>query len=353
LIRQHLLIFENSDLKSALTQMDKGGYGVLFVINDKNQMVGLVTDGDLRKGFLRGVELTSPLVSVMNREFAYGKVGQSESDLIQYLRKIKRRHLPLLDDERRLVDVILLDDIDFVSSRFETASMPIVLMVVGRGERLGILTAQTPKPMISVGGRPMLENILNKFILLGFKSFYLCVNYKSEIIESHFGDGSKWNVKINYVREEMPLGTAGGLSLLRDKLKSTFVVMNGDLLTDVNFLKMLEFHVDHKCQATMAVQRNKYEVPFGVVEFKDSLLTKLVEKPVFDFFVNAGIYVLEPNCLNFIPNGEPYQMPELLSRLVDTGNPVSTFPLHEYWRDIGRPVDLQQALDDSFQILET
>ena len=216
-------------------------------------------------------------------------------------------------------------------------------MVGGLGSRLGDLTTDCPKPMLKVGGRPILEAIISNFKAEGFRNFYLAVNYKSEIIERHFGDGKSLGVKIQYLREERQMGTAGSLSLIDHQSKDPVVVMNGDLLTSISISELLNFHKETEAEATTCIREYGYQVPFGVAETKGTNLVQIIEKPTHKWFINAGIYVLSPSVLSRIPKGEVYDMPTLLNSLVTEGKRVSVFPIRESWLDIGRREDFERA----------
>lgn len=215
-------------------------------------------------------------------------------------------------------------------------------MVGGIGERLRPLTENTPKPMLQVGNRPILHTIVEKFSNCGFADIVMCVNYKSKIIQDYFGDGKKFGVNIEYIQEDQKMGTAGALSLLKDKLNEPFFVMNGDLLTTLDFEKMLDFHLDNNSKATMCVRQYKFEIPFGVVSLNNENIVSLEEKPIHNFFVNAGIYVLDSECLELIPN-KFYNMTSLFEKMVSNGKKTISFPMKEYWIDIGRLIDYEKA----------
>jgi NDP-sugar pyrophosphorylase family protein len=219
-----------------------------------------------------------------------------------------------------------------------------VLMLGGLGERLGSLTRDCPKPLLKVGNKPILETILEQLIDFGFYRFYFIVNYKAKMIKDYFGDGSKWGITIHYLQEKKKMGTAGGLKLISEKLSHPVFVMNGDLLTTLNFRKLLKFHAEMKAQATMCVRQCEIEIPYGVVQVKNQLLVDIVEKPFHQIFVSTGIYVLEPNVLDCIPENSFYDMPNLFQTLIAKNNNVAAFPLQEeYWVDIGKLDDLNRA----------
>jgi NDP-sugar pyrophosphorylase family protein len=219
-------------------------------------------------------------------------------------------------------------------------------MAGGMGQRLRPLTEDCPKPLLSVGGRPLLETILLQFREHGFQRFFISVNYRADMVEGHFGDGDALGVTVNYLREDAPLGTAGALGALPDAPREPVFVMNGDVLTRVDFSGMLSFHREHKAAATMAVRGFEMQVPYGVVNVEDQRITAIEEKPVHRFFVNAGIYVLEPDVVAAIPKGEHLDMPALFTRLHAQGRTTAAFPVHEYWMDIGRKQDFDQANTD-------
>ena len=329
---------EKCTLLEAMQQMDREGVGVLFVLDETERMVGMLTDGDVRRAILKGVSLSEALSKSMNVNFVYGEEGQTRTSLINLIKKIHRRHLPILNKDKRIVDIMLLDEIDFIRNY-----TPIVIMVGGLGSRLGSLTKNCPKPMLEVGERPILETIIKAVNQHGFYKFILSVNYMSHVIEDHFGDGSRWGVEIQYIREQESLGTAGSLGLLSKVPEKAFFVMNGDLLTRLNFQSLLDYHNEHTVRATVAVREYENKVPFGVVEHDGSYLVKMKEKPVFKHYVNAGIYILEPSCLSLIPKNKPYDMTDLIEGLIADDHKVAMFPVHEYWRDIGRADELQLA----------
>lgn len=337
-MRPELCVFGDCSLLEAIKRLDDGGYGVLFVLDKGDKMIGILTDGDVRKAILNGIELSSPLSHVMNQHFAFGTPDQTREAHINYLRKIQRRHLPILDKQGRLADVLILAEVEF--QRDET---PVVIMAGGLGSRLAPLTDHCPKPMFRVGDKPILEHILNNFIQHGFYRFFISVNYKAETIEDYFRDGSKLGVDINYVHEPMRMGTAGALSLLADQLHQPFITINGDVLTKVDPKHLLHFHKDHHWIATMGVRKYDIQVPFGVVEHKECSITRIVEKPVHEFYVNAGIYVLDPKCLPYIPKQNYFDMTDLFGKLIADKREAGAFLVMEHWVDVGRIDDLERA----------
>ncbi len=337
----HITVTPHTTIREALLNLDQSSMQIVLVADASGRLLGTVTDGDLRRALLRGATLESPVQQAMNREPCVG--WQQESPLVwrQRMQRNSLRHLPVLDRDRRLVDLI--------HDRPEGPvqwSNPVVLMLGGLGMRLRPLTQKVPKPMLMVGDKPILETILEHVAEQGFSHFYFCINYLGEMIQDHFGDGSRWGVQIEYIEEKQRMGTAGALGLLEKPLEEDFLVMNGDLLTKVDLGALLSFHQEHRHEATVCVREHQQQVPYGVMEMGGTRITQLVEKPVYRYFVNAGIYALSPRTLQHVPKNRPYDMPQLLNRLIMQQQAVGGFPLTEYWLDIGQLPDFKQAQAD-------
>ena len=339
-LSDNMVVLETTILE-ALKIIDTHGVPIGLVHN-KNVLCGTVTDGDIRRGILAGVQLTDSVEAVMNRKPITAPSGTTPTKAAQLMRYHAIGHLPLVDSNGHITDLKVLRD-------FETkgeGSNPIVLMAGGRGTRLHPLTETLPKPLLEVGGRPILQNIIERFVAQGFNQFYLSVNYKADLIQAYFGDGSAFGADISYLHEDEAMGTGGALSLLPDRPDLPLIVMNGDVLTNINFHQLLKYHKNHAAQATMSVHQYRFTVPFGVVEADVATLLSIAEKPEHAFFVNAGIYVIDPDVLDAIPPGKAMDMPDLFQQLLNEGKRPSVFPLREYWMDIGRLDDLDQAKRD-------
>jgi NDP-sugar pyrophosphorylase family protein len=254
--------------------------------------------------------------------------------------------IPLVDGKNKIIGLHVLNKIILS----EKKKNRVVLMVGGLGKRLRPLTNNTPKPMLHVGGRPILQTIVEGFVSSGFTNITMCLGYKSEQIQNFFKDGAQFGAQIDYVVEDKRMGTAGALTLLRQNLQEPFFVMNGDLLTNINYKKMLDFHIEHESDATMCVREYDFEVPFGVVNTENEKIIAIKEKPTHSFYVNAGIYLLNVDCINLIPDNEYYDMTSLFEDIIIKGKNAVSFPLQEYWLDIGRVSEYQQANDEFHKV---
>lgn len=329
----------NSTLKEALSIIDSGAMQIALVLDKHNKLIGTVTDGDIRRGLLRGLALKDSIESVIYKTPTVCTINDSKEDILRIAVEKKLYQIPIVDLEGVLVGLAEIDDL----LRSKEKSNKVVLMVGGIGTRLSPLTDNKPKPLLNVGNKPILETIIANFAKYGFKNIILSVNYKSEMIENHFGDGSKFGVNIKYIHENKRMGTAGALSLMKDELSEAFFVMNGDLLTNINFEHMLKYHQENQAIATMGVREYDIQVPYGVVNVKEHLITSIEEKPVHKFFVSAGVYMLESTVLNEIPTDTFYDMPSLFETLIKNKQKTISFPIREYWLDIGRMSDYEQA----------
>lgn len=336
-----------ASIKEALKAIDKGVMQIALIVED-DRLLGTITDGDIRRGFLNGRSLTDNIEGLYNTEPLTGTPDQTREDLIQLALTRGIKQLPILDKDRRLIGIEYIDD--YLSSPEKPNS--IVLMAGGLGSRLRPLTADTPKPMLTVGSKPILETILDSFSRYGFRNFYFSVNYKAEKIREYFKDGSQYGVNISYLSEKNRLGTAGALSLLPQDITEPIIVMNGDLLTNVNFEKLLNYHLLAKADATMCVREYNLQIPYGVVETEGARIQGIQEKPTQNFFVNAGIYVLSPSALQLIPRGSYFDMPQLFQSLVKKDLKACSFPVTDYWMDIGQPNDFDQANSEYDEVFD-
>jgi dTDP-glucose pyrophosphorylase len=339
---EKILLNNLTSLKEAMQIIDTGQMKIALVIDKDKRLIGTLSDGDVRRAILKGVDLSSPVETIMNYDFVYAKVGDSKDKILRIAQLNKIYQIPIVDEN------FLLVGIEEISELFggHTYSNKIVLMVGGLGTRLRPLTEKIPKPLLKVGGKPILEIIVESFAKYGFKNFIFSVNYKSEMIEEYFGDGSKIGVNIQYVKENKKMGTAGSLSLLKDEFIDDFFIMNGDLLTDINFEHLMNFHKNGNSEATMCVREYDFEVPYGVVNVENDNIVSIIEKPSYEFFVNAGIYVLNPAVLKYIPEDSFFDMPNLFDMLIKDNRKTLSFPIRDYWLDIGGIDEYKKANDE-------
>lgn len=334
------LISPDATILDAMKVIDNNGSLLIaLVIDRKRQLLGTVTDGDIRRGILKSIPMNAPVKQIMFTKPVTLSVNDSQKKFNHIANKYNLcRVIPVLDENSIIIGI-------HKSNRFYKTKIPnpVLIMAGGLGTRLRPLTDNCPKPMLTVGDKPILEIIINNFIENGFSNFYLSINYKGEMIEDYFGDGSDRGISIKYLKEKKRLGTAGSLSLLDPPPEHPIIVMNGDLLTKVNFQQLLDFHDDSKNPATICVREHNFQIPFGVVKIDDYRLSGLKEKPVKKVFVNAGIYVLNPETLSMIPDDQFYDMPDLFSALLEKKEKPGVFPVREYWLDIGRMSEYKKA----------
>lgn len=337
-MNRKLVLNETTTFEDAIKAMDTLGVGFLPIVDGDNRLVGIITDGDVRRAILNK---QYTLEAIINRQPATLNYKVTRSHAISYLRSIHRRHVPLVDDDNRLVDVVVLDDFQFNSKPNR-----VVIMAGGLGSRLGSLTENTPKPMLTVGKKPLLCSIISHCYEYGFSQIYICVNYKADIIKSYFQDGSQFGVSIRYVEEKERLGTAGAISLIEEDFADPFIVLNADILTTINLDTLLKHHQEMGAQATMCVKEVEYQLPYGVVATDASRIVALQEKPVQKSLINAGIYVLDPDITKMIPKQTYTDMTHVMEKAINDGSTVAAYTINEYWLDIGRLSDYEIANKD-------
>lgn len=336
---KNITIRPDTTIRDALEAIDIGVMQIALIVDDDNRLLGTITDGDIRRAILKGKGASDSIEGVYNPNPTKAYVNQPKEDIIQLAIINGIKQVPMVDDSGHLIGIEYIDDYLRKSEKPNT----VVLMAGGLGTRLRPLTEHTPKPMLKVGTKPILETIIENFCSYGFRNFYLSVNYKSEVILNHFEDGSRLGVRIRYIQETKRMGTAGALSLLPETFEEPIIVMNGDLLTNINFEHLLNYHLTADAVATMCVRSYDFQVPYGVVEMRGATIENIVEKPVHSFYVNAGIYVLNPQAVSLIPKDEFFDMPDLFQTLIRSERKICSFPIKGYWLDIGRSDDFNRA----------
>jgi len=331
-------------IRETLKVIDEHACRVAFVVGEDSKLVGIVTDGDVRRGLLADLTLDEKVIVITNKSPITCSEKEATSENI---RKIINDHrilnLPVVNTDNHLIDVFTYDNLE----RNPKRDNPVFVMAGGFGTRLRPLTDNCPKPMLKIGNVPILEHILNRFIENGFHQFYFSTHYLAEQIRNYFGDGSKWNVSITYIHEERPLGTGGALGLLpKDEIKLPMVVINGDVMTKIDFGNLIDFHNERKSIATMCVMEYVHNIPFGVIDIDGYYVQSMIEKPTHKNFVNAGIYVLNSDIVDSVPLEQKIDLPTVLQGYMNQGERVSSFPIHEYWLDVGRIDDFELAQRD-------
>jgi len=344
-----LLVKPDTSIREVMNCIDQNANGIALVADDERRLVATVTDGDIRRAILAGIDLDLPVQKLLEQRADQPestpttvRAGTPVSDILHLMTEANLRQIPVVDDDGRLVDLALLSNL---VKEYELPLMRAVIMAGGYGTRLLPLTEDLPKPMLPVGDRPLLEIIVDRLREAGIRQVHLATHYKSEAISDHFKNGEDFGVDIRYVNEDEPLGTAGALTLL-DESDDPLLVMNGDILTRIDFRAMLDFHHQHKADLTVGVRDYEFRVPYGVIETDGVTVKGISEKPVLRHFINAGIYLLNPAVRKLIPNGQPYDIPDLIQLLIKKERSVVCFPIREYWLDIGKSDDYNQAKMD-------
>lgn len=332
-----VLVSPQASLEDAMRVINDGGLRIAMVVDPSDTLLGIVTDGDVRRAILSRHDLATPVERVMNRNpfVAVAKADRTTGD--EYA-----DHLPLVDEQGRLVGLETYFQIVWRGQRPNW----VFLMAGGFGRRMGDLTRNTPKPMLQVGGKPILHRIMEHFGVSGFRRFYVSLHYLPEKITNYFGDGSKFGMEIRYVREDRPLGTAGALGFIKDVADHPMFMMNGDILTDVNVDALLDFHIGAASDLTLCSREYAYTMPFGVVDGDGHLVHGIVEKPTYKHSISAGIYVLSPDVVMRQKEGVQIDMPDLIRNEIARASRVVQFPIHESWVDIGRPEVLREVISD-------
>ncbi|MDX2346798.1 MAG: nucleotidyltransferase family protein [Legionella sp.] len=335
-----LRVRPEASLKKAMEILNQIGLRIVLVVNEKDYLLGTITDGDVRRALLKRCTLDTSVSQVMCKNPQKALSNWTEEQIRSTMEKRKLFQLPIVDDVGRLLDLRSIHDV-LNKRRLDN---PVFLMAGGFGTRLHPLTKDCPKPLLELAGKPILELILEQCIEYGFHRFFISTHYLSDKIKAHFGDGECWGVNIQYIVEDKPLGTGGALGLLpQDALDAPMLMMNADLLTKLDFRNLLSFHQEQQVGATICVREYEHRLPYGVVEVEGHQVIKMTEKPAYQAFINAGIYLLSPEFIKSISPGVPIDMPDVIQRYIDEGNGVNIFPIHEYWLDIGRMDDFKQA----------
>lgn len=335
-----IILRANDSIELAIKVLTKQALQIIMVSDDGGVLIGTVTDGDIRRALIKHLDMATSLDKVMNKSPFSANFLDNKDKVLRAMQKKGLLHMPITDHNRVIVGLETLQDL-INKPKYDN---PVVLMAGGFGKRLNPLTNETPKPLLNVGTKPIMETIIEQFINSGFHNFFISTHYKAEMVSNYFSDGSNWGVSIQYIHEEKPLGTAGSLGLLPSNLSDLpIIMMNGDILTKLNFDNLLNFHIQSDSIATLCSREYDFQIPYGVIDADENVVKSIVEKPIQKFFVNAGIYVLNSSVYNKLDGVTNIDMPKLLNNQVKLNKKVSTFPIHEYWIDIGHMEDYERA----------
>lgn len=344
---ENVLINPDSTIREALEIINREALRIALVVDSEKRLLGVITDGDIRRGLLNNLDLTASTSLVMSKNPVTADINMSSSKLNELMSEKGILSVPLLENGK----VIGLKTLQSVNNKTLYAN-PVFIMAGGFGTRLRPLTDNCPKPMLKIGDKPILETVIRSFVKAGFRNLYISTHYMPEVIKNHFGNGEKFDADIHYIHEETPLGTGGALGLLPDDLSTDLplIMINGDVLTSIDFERLLKFHNESKADATICVREYDYQIPYGVITGEGSKIISMEEKPVHRFFVNAGIYVVSPQIFKSVPKNHRIDMPSLLEERMMQNDNVLMFPIHEYWLDIGRMDDFKRAQADIYSL---
>ncbi len=330
------------NIKNSISAIDRGGLRIALVLNKQGNLIGTITDGDVRRGLLKGYSLETPIEKIIQRNFLKATITSERDEILRMMRKNAISQIPIVSENNEFIGLEISEELLPSSSNFKLPNFAL-LMAGGRGKRLSPITDDCPKPLLPINNKPILEIILEQCINSGIYNFYISVHYLADKIINYFGDGSKWNVSIKYIREDEPLGTAGALKLLPETFNESILLINGDVLTKTNFKNVLRYHSINSADITICAREHILSSPYGVIEVEGLNFKSMIEKPSFSQLVNAGIYALKPNVIEFVRGEDFLDMPDLISLCKMKKKKIIVYPVHEYWLDIGKPESLNKA----------
>lgn len=342
-----LLINKNYSIKEAIMAIDNASKGIILVVDEEKRLIGTIVDGDIRRALLKGVNLNDNIEEVIHYNPIFAHKSMSREDIKDLFIKKAVKQIPIVDDEGRVEDLISINEILLPKGKDNL----VIVMAGGLGTRLKELTKEIPKPMLKVGKDPILQHIINNFKQYGYNKMVLSVNYKADIIENYFQDGYAYGVKIEYVREKKRLGTGGGIKLAKDYIDAPFFVTNGDIFTSLNVEDMMNFHVENKFDITIGVRRHSFQIPYGVINSEENIVRNIEEKPTINYLINGGIYCINPEIIDYIPDDEYYDITDLIDRCIKEGKKIGSYEIKEYWMDIGKIEDYYKVNEDIYNLI--
>jgi dTDP-glucose pyrophosphorylase len=334
-----MTVDEDVSIREAMATINHGGYQIAVVLDTDGRVVGLIGDGDIRRAILRGIDIDGPAGPIINRHPVCSHAGDDGATQLRLMEEHLVNAIPVVDHEGRFLSVTSIHDIVGRAATFRDA----VIFAGGEGQRLRPLTENLPKPMVEVGGRPLIEHAVERLARTGVGRVHVAVNYMAEVIRGHLRDGADLGAAVSYIEETTRLGTAGALALIEDEPDGPILVMNGDILTDFDASSLFHFHRTSNAALTVGVVKYRLQIPFGVVEMEDGLVTGIDEKPMHQVHINAGVYAVEPSLLRLVPRGRPYNMTDLIADTLKESGTIAPFLIHEHWIDVGTPGDLERA----------
>lgn len=341
-----IVILEDTTILETLSVINNNQKGTAIVIDEENKLLGTITDGDIRRAILDNISLNSPIKNIYNKNCIMLYESYDIKETIQYFSKFIKL-IPIVDKDKRLINYLELSDL--LTPKLKDNY--VIIMAGGLGTRLKELTRNTPKPMLKVGHYPIMEHIIKNFKQYGYNKMLISVNYKADVIENYFKEGDSYGVKINYLREKIRLGTGGGIKLAKDYVNNPFFVINGDVFTNLNVKDMMNFHVNNEFDITVGVRRHSFQIPYGVIKSELNIIKSIDEKPVIEYLINGGIYCINPDVIDYIPEEKYYEITELINTCIKDNRKVGYYEIKDYWMDIGRMEDYNKVNEDIHNLI--
>lgn len=341
-----IVILEDATILETLNVINNSQKGTAIVIDEENKLLGTITDGDIRRAILDNISLDSTIKNIYNKNCIMLYENYDIKETIQYFSKLIKL-IPIVDKDKKLINYLELSDL--LTPKLKDNY--VIIMAGGLGTRLKELTQNTPKPMLKVGHYPIMEHIINNFKQYGYNKVLISVNYKADVIENYFKEGDSYGVKINYLKEKIRLGTGGGIKLARGYVSDPFFVINGDVFTNLNVKDMMSFHIKNEFDITVGVRRHSFQIPYGVINSELNVIKGIDEKPIMEYLINGGIYCINPEVIDYIPDDEYYEITELINTCIKDRKKVGYYEIKDYWMDIGRIDDYNKVNEDIHNLI--